>query len=109
MTHLISVDTAHDFFEPQPCKDASVFLLRAICHDWPDPFVVKILKRLHDAALPHTKLVLGDHVIPYACPDDTDASVLPGAARTLAPAPLLANLGRGSAVAYWVDMTVNIS
>jgi hypothetical protein len=70
---------------------------------------VKILKRLRDAALPHTKLVIGDYIIPYACLDDTDASVLPGAARTLAPAPLLANLGRGSAFAYFLDMAVNIS
>jgi len=96
----------HDFFEPQPIKNASVFLLRAICHDWPDAFVVKILKHLRDAAQPHTKLVVGDHIIPYACVDDTEASNLPGAAKTLAPKPLLANLGRASAVAYWVDLTM---
>ncbi|KAF8585273.1 O-methyltransferase [Ramaria rubella] len=97
---------AHDFFEPQPCEDASVFLLRSICHDWPDAYVVNILKHLRAAAQPHTKLILGDHIIPHACPDDTDASDLPGAAKTLAPPPLLANLGRANAIAYWADMTM---
>ncbi|KAF8506141.1 S-adenosyl-L-methionine-dependent methyltransferase [Hysterangium stoloniferum] len=97
---------AHDFFEPQPCKNASVFLLRAICHDWPDAFALKILQLLRDAAQPYTKLLLGEYIIPYACADNTDASNLPGAAKTLAPSPLLANFGRANAVAYWIDLTM---
>ncbi|KAF8581832.1 S-adenosyl-L-methionine-dependent methyltransferase [Ramaria rubella] len=97
---------AQDFFNPQPCKNVSVFLIRAVCHDWPDAFVVKILKHLRDAAQPHTKLVFGDHIIPYACPDDSEASELPGATKALAPPPLLANLGRASSIVYWVDLNM---
>jgi len=95
---------AHDFFEPQPCLDASVFFLYHVCHDWVDALAIKFLKQLREAAQSHTKLVIGDYIMPYACPDNTDASDLPGAAKTLAPAPLLANLGRASAVTYWIDM-----
>jgi hypothetical protein len=101
-------NTAHDFFEPQPCRDASVFLLRALCHDWTDEFVIKILKHLRDAAQPHTKLLIGDYIVPYACPDDTEISDLPGAAKTLPPVPLLANLGRANAVVYRMDLVVSV-
>ncbi|KAF8521225.1 S-adenosyl-L-methionine-dependent methyltransferase [Hysterangium stoloniferum] len=97
---------AHDFFEPQPCQNASVFLLHNICHDWPDAFAIKILKHLREAAQPHTKLLIGDQIIPYACPDDTEASDLPGAAKTLAPPPLLANLGRANAATYQIDLAM---
>ncbi|KAF8581831.1 S-adenosyl-L-methionine-dependent methyltransferase [Ramaria rubella] len=96
----------HDFLDPQPCKEASVFLIRAVCHDWPDAFVVKILKHLRAVAKPGTKLVFGDHIIPYVCLDDTEASALPGAAKALAQPPLLANLGRASSIVYWVDLNM---
>ncbi|KAJ7348122.1 hypothetical protein DFH08DRAFT_1001684 [Mycena albidolilacea] len=59
--------------------------------------------RLREAAAPHTKLVLADFVLPLACVDDfgvgeggIDVQV-EGAEKMLAPAPLLANLGKASA------------
>jgi hypothetical protein len=95
-----------------------------VLHDWPDAFAQGILLRLREAAAPHTRLVLADFVLPLACVDDfgvgeggagtgTETDNLKekepqveGAEKMLAPAPLLANLGKASANAYWMDLTV---
>jgi hypothetical protein len=106
------IGLVYDFFTLQPVTDAAVFLLRVVLHDWPDAFAHRILLRLREAAAPHTKLVLADFVLPLACVDDfgvgeggIDVQV-EGAEKMLAPAPLLANLGKASANAYWMDLTV---
>lgn len=109
----------HDFFTPQPIKNAAVFLLRVILHDWPDDFAQRILLRLREAATADTKLLLADFVLPLACVDDfgvndktpgaASSEVLEdiqGAEKLLAPAPLLANLGKASSNVYWMDLTV---
>jgi hypothetical protein len=111
----------HDFFKPQPVYDGdikpAVFLLRVVCHDWPDALARRILLQLRRAAdegAPDKKptyLVIGDHLLPYAC---TGAKVselsVEGGTEALRGAqwPLLANLGAASANAYWMDMTVSL-
>lgn len=47
-----------------------------------------------------------DYVLPFACEDHTGDI---GALRTMAPSSsgLLPNLGKASANAFWLDMTVN--
>jgi hypothetical protein len=76
-----------------------------------------ILLKLREAAAEDTKLVLADFILPLACADDIgpgkagdeDAEALDGvegAESILASAPLLANLGKASANAYWMDLTV---
>lgn len=106
----------HDFFTAQPIRNAAVFFLRVILHDWPDALARTILLRLREAATPETKLVLAEFVLPLACVDVdvTDDPVghgvldgVEGAESTLAPAPLLANLGKASANAYWMDLTAS--
>jgi hypothetical protein len=108
-----------------------VFFLRVILHDWPDAFARKILLRLREAAHEPsrvcnpsheseldegTKLVIADFVLPLACVDDFGSkegegecqySEVEGAERMLARPPLLANLGKGSANGYWMDLTVS--
>ncbi|KIK63987.1 hypothetical protein GYMLUDRAFT_57032 [Collybiopsis luxurians FD-317 M1] len=107
--------TVHDFFTPQPVKNAAVYLLRVICHDWPDSFAQRILLRLREAAAPDTKLLIADFVLPLACADnfgdvqdedDAGLAGIQGAETELAPAPLLPNLGKASANGYWMDMTM---
>ncbi|TFK34695.1 hypothetical protein BDQ12DRAFT_689414 [Crucibulum laeve] len=113
---LLDVGTAvfqeHDFFAPQPIKDAAVFLLRVILHDWPDDFARRILLQLREAATPQTKLLIADWVLPLACPDDMGSTGglegVEGAESILAPAPLLPNLGKASANAYWMDLTMQV-
>ena len=97
----------HDFFTPQPVKNAAVFLLRVITHDWPDEFVTRILLQLRQAATPQTKLILVDYVLPFACEDHTGDI---GAIRTMAPpsSRLLPNLGKANANAFWLDMTESL-
>ncbi|KAG5642068.1 hypothetical protein DXG03_003645 [Asterophora parasitica] len=107
----------HDFFTPQPIKNAAVFFLRVILHDWPDAQARHILLRLREAATPDTKLVLADFVLPLACVDADEGEPagngvlegVDGAESMLAPAPLLANLGKASANAYWMDLTMQVT
>ncbi|VDB94250.1 unnamed protein product [Peniophora sp. CBMAI 1063] len=91
---------ANDFFAGQPQKNARVFLLSAILHDWADEQATDILVRLREAATPQTELVVVDSLIRHLSPDDGVADV-PGAARPLPPSPLLPAL---SPVQYLTDI-----
>ncbi|KAJ7648737.1 O-methyltransferase [Mycena polygramma] len=97
----------HDFFAPQPVKNADIFMLRQIVHDWPDDTtddaVIKILSQLRAAATPKTKLVIVDQIIPYAT-ESALVDSIPGTARPSPPAPSLRNMGAASAVPYWADI-----
>ncbi|KAI8950854.1 S-adenosyl-L-methionine-dependent methyltransferase [Xylaria longipes] len=56
---------SHDFTQPQPVKDADVYLLRMILHDWPDHVAVEILKNIVSAmSKPNSKLLIMDSVLP---------------------------------------------
>jgi len=81
-----------------------------VLHDWPDDFARKILLQLREAANSETKLLIGDFVLPLACPDDmvSDGCLegIDGAASAVPPAPLLPNLGKASANVFWMDLTV---
>ncbi|KAJ7289717.1 hypothetical protein C8J57DRAFT_945931, partial [Mycena rebaudengoi] len=74
----------HNFFEPQPVKDAVIYFMRMIIHDWPDAAVKQIMVNMREAAGIHSKLVLFDRGMPYV-------SQIPGAPTP--PFPLLPNLG----------------
>jgi len=103
---------AHDFFALQPVKDADIFLLRSILHDWSNSKAIEILKRLREAAVPgKTRVVVMDAVIQHACPVDREqigreAGIafegLDG--RSEVPAGLLSNLGRAEAKKYFLDL-----
>lgn len=70
-----------------------MFLLRTICHDWPDELSIKILANLRSAAADNTRVILAEYIMPHAC-------------STTAP-PLLDNLGKTSFNPYFIDMTVS--
>ena len=55
---------AHDFFQEQPIKDADIYLLRQILHDWPDAEATTILKNLVASMKPSSKIVIMDQVVP---------------------------------------------
>ncbi|KAL0057206.1 hypothetical protein AAF712_016159 [Marasmius tenuissimus] len=105
---------AHNFFKPQPRKDASIYLLRHVVHNWSDEDSIKILTRLREAAREDTKLILLEIIMPYACRTsnaDTGASldpgtVIPGASAGEAQVPLLANFGAVNEFAYLMDITM---
>ncbi|OCH88905.1 S-adenosyl-L-methionine-dependent methyltransferase [Obba rivulosa] len=56
-----------DFFAEQPIKNARVFFLRGITHNWPTPHAARILQRLRNAVTPDTQLVLAENIVAYAC------------------------------------------
>ncbi|GJE83945.1 O-methyltransferase [Phanerochaete sordida] len=93
----------HDFFAAQPVKNAAVFLLRNIIHDWPDKESVQILRSLRDAAAPETQLVVVDNLMSYACEDKAEEGV-PGAQLPAVPSPLLPNMGHAASPAYSADI-----
>ncbi|GJE87381.1 S-adenosyl-L-methionine-dependent methyltransferase [Phanerochaete sordida] len=94
---------AHDFFTPQPIKDASVFLLRVVIHDWSDKYALRILRPLREAATPNTRLIIVENFSAHACEDDTVKSI-PGAERPAPPKPLLPNGGHASTISYQSDI-----
>ncbi|KAJ6540597.1 O-methyltransferase [Mycena capillaripes] len=98
---------AHDFFLPQPVKDADTFLLRHITHDWSDAKTIQILQRLCDAAKPTTHLVLIEHIVPSVAEEPTSIKAIPGALRPTAPAPLLPNFGAASSAIYFRDILMH--
>ncbi|KAI0267887.1 S-adenosyl-L-methionine-dependent methyltransferase [Gloeopeniophorella convolvens] len=78
---------AQDFFQSQSVKDAAIYFMRFIVHDWADEPNTTILKNLRAAAAPTTRLVIFDGVMPHVCS-------VPGGPPA-PPAPLLGNLGAG--------------
>ncbi len=74
----------------------------------------RILTHLRRAAGPHTRLLVVDNLLPYACIDEdseTSHGDSEGAVRSLVPdgSPLLPNLGRASANGYLLDISVSDS
>ncbi|KAI4132161.1 MAG: hypothetical protein LQ338_000827 [Usnochroma carphineum] len=56
---------AHNFFQPQPVKNADVFLMRMIFHDWPDKEATAILQNILPALkTPRSRLIIMDTVLP---------------------------------------------
>ncbi|KAL1742488.1 O-methyltransferase-domain-containing protein [Schizophyllum fasciatum] len=98
---------AHSFFEPQPKRAVSAFLLKQILHDWSDPYCAKILAHLRSAAAEMTRLVIMDSCLSFACHEPVDEgglSGIPGARAHEAPAPLLANYGAANENGYLNDL-----
>jgi hypothetical protein len=104
------VSSVYDFFAPQPEKNATVFLLKQIMHDWSDEYCIKILTQLRAAATPDTTLLVLDSIMPLACrdPSASDPHGIPGAVPTEAPVPLLANYGAVNEMGYNADFDVRI-
>lgn len=55
---------AHDFFKEQPIKNASIYLLRFILHDYSDKYATQILKAVMPALGPQSKILLFDGIMP---------------------------------------------
>lgn len=88
-------------------KNAAVFLLRNILHDWPDKYCLQILKHLREAAGWGTRLMIVDNLIPYASAEDTQG--ISGAKRPSVLAPLLPNGGYANVIQYYQDIQVRFA
>ncbi|THV00231.1 O-methyltransferase, partial [Dendrothele bispora CBS 962.96] len=98
----------HDFLSPQPIKDANVFLVKQILHNWPVGYTTRILRHLREAAQPNTLLVVIENITPYACriPSGTVDNMTGAVDVKPAPEPLLSNYGGLSGTVYGMDMTM---
>ncbi|EMD40179.1 hypothetical protein CERSUDRAFT_151192 [Gelatoporia subvermispora B] len=95
---------AHDMFQVNPVRNAAVFLLRCVIHDWSDHYATTILQMLRASATPDTRLMIVDPLIRYACPAELQNTDVPGVEWHDAPAPLLPNMGiAGNFMPYHVD------
>lgn len=61
------VFTRHDFFEPQPVHEASVYFIRQCIHNWDDASAIKIFKAFVPAlerCRAGTPLLINDTILP---------------------------------------------
>jgi hypothetical protein len=54
----------HNFFEEQPVKDADVFFLRWVLHDWSDEQAMIILRALVPALNKGTHVIVQEFIVP---------------------------------------------
>ena len=95
-----------DLFSEQPEKNASVFFMRMVLHDWSDQKCITILKHTRAAAQPDTRLLILDTLLSYAVPVSTAFDVPEGTPKP--PVPLLLNGGYAGILPYYMDMMVKI-
>jgi len=81
----------HNFFDNQPIKNADVYMLKLIIHDWSNKYALIILQRLREAAGPHSRLIIMDKIIPYICPlsENVDEVSIPGVLKPDLPEPIV--------------------
>lgn len=81
----------HDFFTAQSIRNASVFLLQFILHDWSTSNAKKILAQLRSAAQPTTRVVIVEQIIPFLSMEPRLPSMdnIPGAELPDLPYPLV--------------------
>lgn len=85
-------------------------MIRYVMHNWPDAYCLKLLSNLRAAAGPDSKLLVLDHIVDYLSRDTTDIEIdVPGAARHMAPEPLLPYPDSTIEYAYPMDILVGIS
>ncbi|TVY17283.1 O-methyltransferase hmp5 [Lachnellula arida] len=63
-----------DFFQSQPVKNAQIYYLRRIMHNWQDAECRKILQNIAGAMAPDSRLLIGEMVVPDV-PEGVDKTV----------------------------------
>lgn len=60
---------SHDFFTPQPVKDARAYYLHSVLHDWGDEDCIKILEQLKPAIKPaYSRILINEIIVPSQNP-----------------------------------------
>ena len=54
----------HDFFTEQPVKDADLYFLRWILHDWSDKYALKILRGIIPALKKGARVLINEFCLP---------------------------------------------
>lgn len=65
---------AHNFFEQQPVKNAQIYYIRRVMHDWQDKDAARIMKAIVPAMAKDSRIIISDMAIPEpVTPRDTGA------------------------------------
>jgi predicted O-methyltransferase YrrM len=65
---------AHNFFEPQPIRDADIFLYRGVFVDWPEEKALEILRSVVSSIKPGALLVINEPIIQNMASSDATNS-----------------------------------
>ncbi|KAI0512934.1 S-adenosyl-L-methionine-dependent methyltransferase [Xylaria bambusicola] len=87
----------HDFFDVNPVKNADVYWLRYILHDWSDDYCVRILNAIKPSMGPRSRILICDQVMNTT----RGCAELPAA-----PAPLPANWGYYTRYSHQRDLAM---
>jgi hypothetical protein len=95
----------HDFFQGQPLKNAAIYFMRYIIHDWPDKEAKMILEHVRDAMSPSSRLLICERIMvpTYRPKTDEKRSV------ETAPWPLLANWANAASSGADLSMMTNFN
>ncbi|KAI0851309.1 putative O-methyltransferase [Daldinia vernicosa] len=88
---------AHDFFKPNPVKEANIYWMRHVLHDWNDEACVEILLNTAKSMGPDSRLLVADITLTETI---GDPYIKP------APKPLLANYGIHVHHGFALDMAM---
>ncbi|KAL9119131.1 MAG: hypothetical protein Q9187_004314 [Circinaria calcarea] len=55
---------AHDFFDPQPVRNADVYFFRWIFHNWSDKYSIQILQQLIPALKHNSVILINEYCLP---------------------------------------------
>ncbi|KAF9264340.1 S-adenosyl-L-methionine-dependent methyltransferase [Marasmius fiardii PR-910] len=91
----------HNFFKPQPVKNATVYFMRVVLHDWSQSMSEKIMTAIRQAADSNSKLIVFDLLASHACAEVPP--ILGSPIGPPPPPPLLANFMTGALITM-VDM-----
>ncbi|XXH01905.1 hypothetical protein Hte_008267 [Hypoxylon texense] len=87
----------HDFFQENPVKDAEVYWMRYVLHDWSDDYCIQILSQIRKAMGPKSRILIVDQVM---------NTTLGCEELKAAPEPLLANYGAYVRNSHLQDLTM---
>lgn len=62
------------FFDPQPIKDADIYLFRHVFHDWPQEKAEEIIRNVVPSMKPGARLVIADYILYPTGEDDLYSS-----------------------------------
>lgn len=101
----------HDFFSPQPVRNASVYIFKNVLHDWPDSKAIEILRNVATVITsPHQRVVLYEHAIELKY-DEQGRPTIPGnITRTISAMDMfMLTMGNGKerSLADWKTLVEN--
>ncbi|KAF8247152.1 S-adenosyl-L-methionine-dependent methyltransferase [Wilcoxina mikolae CBS 423.85] len=91
----------HNFWEPQPVKEADVYFLRGVLYDWADKPCINILRNIIPAMKKGGKILIMDRVLPEP---STQPKVVEKLHRALDLTVLIHHNGRERARGDWEDL-----